>query len=41
MLEDAFQQGQWLSAGSELVTLVDESELWAEAALPLLNESSN
>ena len=34
VLEDAFQQGQWLTAGSELVTLVDESELWAEAALP-------
>ncbi len=34
VLEDAFQQGQWLTAGSALVTLVDESELWAEAALP-------
>ena len=34
VLEDAFQQGQWLTAGSSLVTLVDESELWAEAALP-------
>ncbi len=34
VLEDAFQQGQWLAAGSALVTLVDESELWAEAALP-------
>ena len=34
VLEDEFQQGQWLTAGSELVTLVDESELWAEAALP-------
>ena len=34
VLDDAFQQGQWLTAGSALVTLVDESELWAEAALP-------
>ncbi|MDX1805243.1 MAG: efflux RND transporter periplasmic adaptor subunit [Alcanivorax sp.] len=34
VLEDAFQQGQWLQAGSPLVTLVDESQLWAEAALP-------
>ncbi len=34
VLEDAFQQGQWLTAGSALVTLVDESELWADAALP-------
>jgi len=34
VLEDAFQQGQWLTAGSALVTLVDESELWGEAALP-------
>lgn len=34
VLTDAFQQGQWLSAGEVLITLVDESELWAEAALP-------
>ncbi|WP_133490016.1 efflux RND transporter periplasmic adaptor subunit [Alcanivorax sp. 24] len=34
VLTDAFQQGQWLAAGSPLITLVDESELWAEAALP-------
>lgn len=34
VLTDAFQQGQWLTAGLPLVTLVDESQLWAEAALP-------
>lgn len=34
VLEDAFQQGQWLTAGRSLVTLVDESELWAQVALP-------
>ncbi|ARB47382.1 efflux RND transporter periplasmic adaptor subunit [Alloalcanivorax xenomutans] len=34
VLSDAFQQGQWLAAGSPLITLVDEAELWAEAALP-------
>lgn len=34
VLTDAFQQGQWLTAGQPLVTLVDESQLWAEAALP-------
>ena len=34
VLTDAFQQGQWLTAGRPLVTLVDESTLWAEAALP-------
>tara|TARA_R110001606_G_scaffold171956_2_gene318030 strand:+ start:41874 stop:43019 length:1146 start_codon:yes stop_codon:yes gene_type:complete len=34
VLTDAFQQGQWLMAGEALITLVDESELWAEAALP-------
>lgn len=36
VLVDSFQKGQWLTAGSELVTLVDESELWAEASLPPL-----
>ena len=34
VLTDAFQQGQWLTAGQSLVTLVDEQTLWAEAALP-------
>lgn len=34
VLTDAFQQGQWLTAGQPLVTLVDEATLWAEAALP-------
>lgn len=34
VLTDAFQQGQWLTAGQPLITLVDESQLWAEAALP-------
>ncbi len=34
VLTDAFQQGQWLTAGQPLVTLVDEAQLWAEAALP-------
>lgn len=34
VLTDAFQQGQWLTAGQSLVTLVDEATLWAEAALP-------
>jgi len=34
VLSDHFQQGEWLSAGRSLVTLVDESSLWAEAALP-------
>lgn len=34
VLSDHFQQGEWLVAGRSLVTLVDESLLWAEAALP-------
>lgn len=34
VLSDHFQQGEWLTAGRSLVTLVDESSLWAEAALP-------
>ncbi len=34
ILNDSFQSGQFLSKGSNLVTIVDERKIWVEALLP-------